>query len=201
VELCLLASYRWQTAIYTVDNTTDELHTELNKGREANAYLWYILQNYDRLPSTVAFLHPHRLGYPAAWHNDASNYDNVISLENLNIGFVQRNGYANLRCIWTPGCPEEIQPRRAPPERSNGTSAEHALAENWPHLFGSRVIPDTIATPCCAQFAVSRRQIQMRPLSEYKAYHDWLMKTTLGDDVSGRIFEYLWHIIFGQAPV
>ena len=92
----------WQHAIYTVDNTSLPLHTDANKGREANAYLSYILHNYDNLPLTVAFIHPHRDGYPAAWHTDAPNYDNVISLKTLNINFVQRNGYANLRCLHDP---------------------------------------------------------------------------------------------------
>jgi hypothetical protein len=184
-----------------VDNTSQPFHTDVNKGREANAYLYYILHNYDNLPSTVAFLHPHRLGYPAAWHNDASNYDNVNSLKNLNIDFIQRNGYANLRCIWEPGCPEEVQPFRAPPADSEEVSTENALADVWPEFFGLREIPKAIGTPCCAQFAVSREQIRARPLSDYKTYHDWLMRTPLSDDTSGRIFEYLWHIIFGQDPV
>lgn len=193
---------RWQHAIYTVDNTSHLLHTDANKGREANAYLSYILRNYESLPSIVAFVHPHRDGYPAAWHNDASNYDNVNSLKALNIDFVQRNGYANLRCIWIPGCPDEIHPLREPPKDvDDGESTEQAMASVWPLFFAPQAVPSIIGTPCCAQFAVSRDQIRNRPLLEYVRYHDWLVKTELSDDVSGRVFEYLWHIIFGQDPI
>ena len=116
---------RWQHAIYTVDNTSHLLHTDANKGREANAYLSYILRNYESLPSIVAFVHPHRDGYPAAWHNDASNYDNVNSLKALNIDFVQRNGYANLRCIWIP---RVLRVRTFLPRHTMMTVRDHTVA-------------------------------------------------------------------------
>lgn len=186
---------RWQHAIYTVDNTSHDLHTDANEDREANAYLSYILRNYESLPSIVAFVRSHRDGYPAAWHNDASNYDNVNSLRAL-------NGYANLRCIWIPGCPDEIHPHREHPKVVDDCeSTEQALASVWPLFFAPQAVPSIIGTPCCAQFAVSRDQIRKRPLPEYVRYHDWLMKIDLSDEVSGRVFEYLWHIIFGQDPI
>jgi hypothetical protein len=68
----------WQTAIYTTDTSTPHakspldpltnstLHTLRNKGREANTYLAYIVQNYANLPSTIAFIPPHEDGYPRA---------------------------------------------------------------------------------------------------------------------------------------
>ena len=173
--------------------------TELFQVRAEHLKLSYILRNYESLPSVVAFVHAHRDGYPAAWHNDAGNYDNVNSLRALNVDFVQRNGYANLRCIWTPGCPDEIHPlRETPKDVHNGESTEQAMASVWPLFFAPQAVPPIIGTPCCAQFAVSREQIRERLLLEYVRYHDWLMETELSDDVSGRVFEYLWHIIFGQ---
>jgi hypothetical protein len=36
---------------------------------------------------------------------------------------------------------------------------------------------------------------------EYLRMHKWLMNTKLDDQTSGRVFEYLWHIIFGQESV
>lgn len=189
----------WQHAIYTVDNQSAPLHTQINKGHEANPYLTYIVENYERLPSTIVFIHSHEKGWPKAWHTDNNNYDNAEALSRLNINFVQRNGYANLRCIADPGCPAEIQPFRDPPE--DHRTVEHVMPKAWEELFGNTRVPSIIATPCCGQFAVSREQVLKRQRDEYEAYLDWLRRTPLDDETSGRVFEYLWHIIFGRAPV
>jgi hypothetical protein len=187
--------HRWQNTVYSVDNDTWPLHTPKNKGREANVYLTYIADNYDKLPSTIAFVHPHEDGYPRAWHTDANGYSNVKSLSSLRIEFVQ--GYANLRCIGIPGCPDEIQPLREEPDRTT----EHAFADAWEHIFGNTDVPNVIATPCCAQFAVSRTQVHKRPREFYVGTLKWLHETPLDDDTSGRVLEYMWHIIFGRDPV
>lgn len=201
----------WQSAIYeieTKDSHDDSIFDPVknsttrrlrNKGMEANAYLAYIVQNYHDLPSTIAFVHPHKDGYPLAWHTDNAAHSNVLSLQALNIEFIQRNGYANLRCIHDPGCPHEVMPFRDPPE--DHRTIEAAMPTAWQDLFGNTNVPPILATPCCAQFAISSKQVRMRPLEEYQKYYKWLMETPLKDETSGRVFEYLWHIIFGQDPV
>ncbi|KAF9695533.1 hypothetical protein EKO04_006372 [Ascochyta lentis] len=201
----------WQSAIYDIDTetphnmstldplTNNTLRTLRNKGMEANAYLAYIVQNYNNLPSIIAFIHPHKDGYPTAWHTDNSQHSNAISLQTLNINFVQSNGYANLRCIHNPGCPHEVMPFRNPPE--DHRTIEAAMPDAWRELFNNTDVPQILATPCCAQFAVSSKQVQKRPLDAYKKYYTWLMETPLIDETSGRVFEYLWHILFGQDPV
>ncbi|CAA9965138.1 DUF3431 domain containing protein [Pyrenophora teres f. maculata] len=201
----------WQSAIYNIDTetphntstldplTNSTLRTLRNKGMEANAYLAYIVQNYHNLPSTIAFIHPHKDGYPLAWHTDNSEHSNVVSLQTLNINFIQSNGYANLRCVPDPGCPHEVMPFRDPPE--DHRTIEAAMPDAWRDLFNNNNVPHILATPCCAQFAVSSEQVQKRPLDEYKRYYTWLMETPLKDETSGRVFEYLWHILFGQDPV
>jgi hypothetical protein len=201
----------WQSAIYSIDIETSHNQSTLDplsnstirtlrkKGNEANAYLVYILQHYHNLPSTIAFLHPHKDGWPVAWHTDAEDHSNVISLQTLNINFVQRNGYVNLRCLGDPGCPQEVMPFRDPPEEHRTT--ELAMADAWRNSFNNSDVPQILATPCCAQFAVSSRQVRERSLDEYKAYYKWLIDTPLNDYISGRIFEYLWHVLFRQDPV
>jgi hypothetical protein len=201
----------WQAAIYNIDTetphntstldplTNSTLRTLRNKGREANAYLAYLVQNYNSLPSTIAFIHAHKDGYPTAWHTDNDYYSNVVSLQSLNIDFVQSNGYANLRCVGDPGCPHEVMPFRDPPEQHRTTEA--VMPGVWQDLFNNTDVPHILATPCCAQFAVSSKQVQKRSLDEYKKYYTWLMETPLDDATSGRAFEYLWHILFGQDPV
>ncbi|KAI9826350.1 MAG: hypothetical protein M1832_000267 [Thelocarpon impressellum] len=188
----------WQAAIYTVNNRSAALHTQANKGRESMAYLTYIIDNYPVFPSTVAFLHPARDGYPAAWHNDAPDYDNVWSLRQLRLDHVRRSGYVNLRCIWIPGCPDEIQPYRDPAEEHR--VSEHITVEAWRYLF-NETAPARIGQTCCGQFAVSREQILARPLADYRRFRAWVLATPASDAVSGRVMEYAWHVIFGKEAV
>ena len=142
-----------------MDDPTSILHPPVNKGREAMAYLTFLISHYDVLPDIIVFLHPHRDGYPAGWHTDADNYDNVKSIRSLRLDYVRQNGYANMRCIYEPGCPAEIQPFRNDPMRSY----ELAFAEAYIPMFGGDLstVPPVIATPCYAQFAVSATQVRM----------------------------------------
>jgi len=182
-----------------MDDPTWILHPPANKGREAMAYLTYIIAHYHDLPSVILFLHPHRKGLPQAWHNDAEDYDNVKSVRGLRLDYVRKHGYANLRCAEMPGCPDEIQPFRGDPDRI----FEVPFADAHVALFGGNhsTVPHTIAAACCAQFAVSKAQVLARPRSDYLRYRQWLLDTDLHDELSGRVFEYVWHIIFGKDPV
>ena len=191
--------HRWQHAIYSVENQSAPLHTTKNKGREGNVYLTYLVEHYDKLPATIAFDHPHREGFPKAWHTDAEDYSNVKALQSLNIDFVQKSGYANLRCVATPGCPDEIQPFR--PWDDQNRYPEHAYGQVWIDIFNNTDVPKIVGAACCAQFAVSRNQVLKRPKEDYVRFHQYLMETSIDDAVIGRVYEYMWHIIFGKDPV
>ena len=114
----------------------------------------------------------------------------------LNLDYVQMQKYVNLRCRTNVGCADPVQPFRDPPALDEDR-IEHHMAEAWLFMFGDIPVPEKISTPCCAQFAVSKQQILTRSKEEYERYLTWLVETPLSDDMSGRIFEYLWHIIFG----
>ena len=58
-----------------------------------------------------------------------------------------------------------------------------------------------VGVACCAQFALTRQKIRERPLSDYQRYRNWITETGLEDNVSGRVLEYSWHVIFGRGPV
>lgn len=58
-----------------------------------------------------------------------------------------------------------------------------------------------VGTPCYAQFAVSRDQVHKRFLEFYVNVLRWLHDTPLDDATTGRVFEYLRYIVFGQDPV
>ena len=199
----------WQSAIYYVnlpDNETSPsgLRTPFNKGKETTPYLTYIIDNYPDFPDVSVFIHAHRRGMPAAWHNDATGHDAVNMLRDLRLDTVLERGYVNLRCITEIGCPNEVQPFRDPPDPEK--HAEHAYAYVYAHFFNTSYsemkeqIP-VVATPCCAQFALSRAQILEKPKSEYERYRSFIEETHYDDDTSGRVMEYMWHIIFGRDAV
>ncbi|KAL4992018.1 hypothetical protein BDW68DRAFT_173648 [Aspergillus falconensis] len=221
----------WQRAIYTVNpsKTTlvddKRLKTPLNKGHESMAYLTYLIDNYDHLPSTIAFIHSHRSGFLTAWHVDAPLHDNVASLRSLRLDFVQRNGYVNLRCNLNPGCGETYKNKHNPhvteavwTEIFEGTSTpplNSSEANSRPSTTDDREtnplhvqaesrslpIPTQVAAACCAQFAVSRDQVLQRPREDYITIRQWVIDTDRSDASSGRVMEYLWHVIFGKQSV
>lgn len=175
------------------------MRTPKNKGREALPYLQYIVDHYNDLPAIILFLHPHRDGWPRAWHTDTMDYNNIDSVRALQHDFVQAEGFVSLRCQLSPGCPAEMQPFRKPAKPGN--TGEKHYAEAWKALFGNNNVPKEIGAPCCSQFAVSRDQVLQRPLSDYKRMYDWVLNNDLPDDVTSNIMEYSWHIIFGKDPI
>lgn len=208
----------WQRAIYTVNpsapsasasSSPNTLTTPLNKGHESMAYLTYLIDNYGSLPSTLAFLHSHAAGFLAAWHTDTPLHSNIAALNALRLPFVQANGYVNLRCNWNPGC--------LPAHRFN----RHVTPEVWQSVFGNastsvfsshggeavrnngsgHEVPEQVGAPCCAQFAVSRERVLQRPREDYEAFRRWVVQTGKSDAQSGRVMEFLWHVIFGMDPV
>lgn len=182
------------------------------------AYLTYIIDHYASLPSVMAFLHPHRQGFLRAWHTDSPLHDNVDSLRNLQLSFVRQNGFVNLRCNWNPGCVQDSLndhvDRTVWQELFNGTSTPpFDEAGQWtrPSVNATTPMPDFLkdvshlqgrtAATCCAQFAVSREQVRKRPIEDYIMFRDWLYGTAENDAKSGRVMEYLWHVIFGKDSV
>lgn len=180
------------------------------------AYLSYVIDHYDHLPSTIVFLHSHRSGFLLAWHVDAPLHDNVAAMRMLQLDFVQQNGYVNLRCNWNPGCKESHRYNRHVTDQVwhdifEGTSTPAlnvsegiSPATEWqldaPVQKYLRK-PDQIGAACCAQFAVSSDQVRRRPREDYVKIRQWVLDTELNDASSGRVLEFLWHVIFGMESV
>lgn len=174
------------------------------------AYLTYVIDHYDTLPSTIVFLHAHRDGFLLAWHNDAPLHDNVNAMRMLRTDFVEDNGYVNLRCNWNPGCKEAHRFNIHVTEQVwwdvfEGTSTPPLNAsspyeqESPMHKYMRK--PEQIGAACCAQFAVSRSQVLKRPREDYVKFRQWVIDTELNDAMSGRVMEFLWHVIFGMEAV
>jgi len=182
------------------------------------AYLTYIIDNYNSsIPQTVAFVHSHRNGFFKAWHIDTPLHDNVYAMRRLQLDYVKEKGYVNLRCNSNPGCKRARKP--------NG----HFAGNVWSEIMGNTSTPALLQEPsvpaaqpefstiedkerlevmtprlwtaCCAQFAVSREQIYKRPFEDYVKIRKWVIDTDRSDAKSGRVMEYLWHVIFGREAV
>ncbi|KAJ5586670.1 uncharacterized protein N7459_002435 [Penicillium hispanicum] len=188
----------WHANIYRADVPPGEanLTVPVNRGNEAMVYLTYLIDRYSTLPDVSVFMHHGRY----QWHNDNPLYDSVISIKDLQLPYVQKNGYVNLRCAWAIGCPSELEPARYLRERPDDHDHPTAMLypDSFKELFPGMKVPEVVGTPCCSQFAVSRKQAQKHKREEYIRLRQWLIDSKLDAGISGRIFEYSWHILFGQ---
>lgn len=179
------------TAIYVVDDPIALLHPPRNKGHEVMVYLTYIISHYDNLPDIAIFMHAHRW----AWHNNAiMDNDAASMIRYLSPEHVTRVGYMNMRCHWDPGCPDWLHP--AKPRGDMHKQEEGQLAATWSEIFPGEPMPAVLAQPCCAQFALSKARMLAVPRERYVQYRDWVLRTTLDDYMSGRMFEYTWQFLF-----
>lgn len=156
----------------------------------------YIIDHYDDLPNVAIFSHSKRY----QWHNDDPLYDGLSVLSRLNLSHVEAQGYTNLRCVWSLGCPSEIRPlteAEAPPPASDPESSSARAGSFYKaafqQIFPNDPVPEIVGAPCCAQFAVTAAKIRERPKADYERIRDWLLETPLNDNLSGRILEYMWH--------
>jgi hypothetical protein len=199
----------WKNAVYVVDTNGSAsptgLRTAINKGHEAMPYLTYIVDNYPNFPDVIAFVHAHRDGWPTAWHTDTKDHSAVLMLQTLRTDTVIKHGYVNLRCNLEVGCPAEVQPFR-----ENADEKQKAQDRTFLDVYGSlfnRTLQEmrqeiqVVASPCCAQFAVSAQQVLARPKSDYDRYLRYLEETEYDDYTIGRVLEYIWHMIFGRKPL
>ncbi|PKY08673.1 hypothetical protein P168DRAFT_247203 [Aspergillus campestris IBT 28561] len=185
----------WDKNLYVVDDKNAPLTVKQNKGRESMVYLTYIIDNYDNLPESILFIHSQRF----QWHNDDPYYDGVPMLQKFQVPYLQKQGYVNLRCAWVLGCPVEIHPLTD--THRNDVHAGEYFKTGFMELFPGEPVPQEVGVSCCAQFGATRWKILERPKSDYIRFRDWLATTTLPDELSGRIMEYSWHMIFGKEPI
>ena len=179
---------------YVADNISAPLHPPMNKGHEVMTYLSYIIDHYDRLPGIILFMHSH---HHAIHNSDVFDLDALQMIQHLQDDHVHRQGYFNMRCNWSPGCPEWLDPTV---EQETLSKQEQAvLAQSWRELFPTAALPARLGQACCAQFAVSRARILSIPRSRFVFYRDWLLKTPLSDYISGRIWEYSWQYVFARG--
>ncbi|KAK2868086.1 hypothetical protein FQN49_003172 [Arthroderma sp. PD_2] len=179
-------------AVYIVDNSTARNTVPENKGHEVMVYLTYIIDHYYTLSDVSIFMHAHLL----SWHNnDLLNSNSADMVKRLRSAKVIRDGYMNLRCHWEPGCPDHIHPITGGDDLSNIPEAA-VLGKSWQELFPNSQLPEVLSQTCCGQFAVSADRLRSIPRDTYLFYRDWLLESPLPDNLSGRVWEYVWQYIF-----
>ncbi|TVY39884.1 hypothetical protein LOCC1_G006110 [Lachnellula occidentalis] len=198
-----LQSSHWTPNIYTTDSPSSSasLSVPVNKGNEAMVYLTYIIDNYDSLPDVMFFHHDHA----QAWHQ---RFPSAYELAHLNPRSVLEHGYLSPRCL--PGCENVIQlsgdvapvhDLKGAPRDVQISSVLRAFGSEDDDVDGEWKLPEKIAAPCCAQFAVSRTAVLRRSVETWRALREWLVSTDLDSRSSGRVLEYTWHIWFGMEAV
>ena len=135
----------------------------------------------------ILFIHSQRY----QWHNDDPYYDGVPMLRNFQVPYLQKQGYVNMRCAWSLGCPAEIRPY-TDTHREDVHAGEY-FKTGFMELFPGVGVPHEVGVSCCAQFGVTRSKVHERPKSDYERFRTWLSETPLKDELSGRIMEYSWH--------
>ncbi|KAL4972499.1 hypothetical protein BDW66DRAFT_169528 [Aspergillus desertorum] len=196
---------KYHLCIYDVDGSdTDDddstLHTPSNRAHEAMAYLTFLIDNYDSLPSSGAvFVHGSRW----AWHNDAPDYDNAYLLTQLNVErALEPAGYHNLRCDWSVStCSADTPPQgslqvafqsKLDPWDARAAS-DAALPAALATIFGHNDPAETVMlsrheavrSQCCAQFVVSRERMWSHSRDEYVALRQWLLDGAEASSATG----------------
>mmetsp|Transcript_24345 Transcript_24345/g.55064 ORF Transcript_24345/g.55064 Transcript_24345/m.55064 type:complete len:218 (+) Transcript_24345:1-654(+) len=166
------------------------LHVPVNSGNEVSSYLLYVTEYYHTLPEFTLFLH----GHSEDWHQFYPvrfivEHLSLQPYENVNNWLVNDRNTSNvhmrtLQSLWKELFQEDLG--------------------DFPHSqTGSAVFHEK----CCAQFAVHRDRIRLRPLAFYKKLYDFVVNSAQGNDafaVDGYhtsmsyVMEFVWHYIFGE---
>jgi hypothetical protein len=143
-----------------------------NHGREATAFLKYIIERYYTLPPHVAFIH----GHESSWHQKGDRpLLNLIQDANLsNYNYIPLNNH------WvTQLHPPEVE----------------LLNKRWMEYMPID-LPNNYQCHVCSQFIVSRDAIQHTSKNRYIELYDMVMR---GDSLQDAvIMEHIWHWLFGQ---
>lgn len=175
------------------------------------AYLTYILQNYNDLPTHTIFTH----GHAHSWHQPEPL---AWKIRALDFSLLDTEGYINLRCGLKPGCDDGTILGSNHPEPRDHPKVRQMMPAWWelmyrpPHGrwdFGP--YPPELGQPCCAQFAVTRARILSRPREFYEAYRRPMerdvteYKALLGNLWNGYrmgiLYEHTWHVVFGKGAL
>jgi len=149
--------------------------TGINKGNEASSYLQFIIDNYNNLPNYTAFVHGHRTS-----HHIKGNTDDVIN------NLVFDKDYFNFA--------------DAPVYRlSDFPNSYYFFKDSVSELnniLNKNIDPDKIIYKTSGTFYVKRESILKHSKQVYERLLEFLYNHKLNSFHTGRIFEYIYHIMF-----
>ncbi|QSZ30052.1 hypothetical protein DSL72_004570 [Monilinia vaccinii-corymbosi] len=131
----------------------------------------------------------------AATSKDDYSWNIVSALNSLDLREVQRRKFLNLRVTWGNGCSTVLN-TTAGEKSPAGIPEQRSMQDAFRANFDIYDIPESLASPCCSQIVVVREVIQGVPRTQYTRHIEWILKTNLKDDISGRVWEHMWHYLF-----
>lgn len=169
--------------IYEKEKPNYEYNIPVNKGNEASTYLKYIIDHYDNLPDYTFFVHDTEY----AWHHTGSLIDRFeeakkqdmlyYNINNNILGDITTNEYYNHILKWYDIYIEPYIPHNKLPDK------------NWTQGYKGS-----------AQFLVHKSLITNLPKKFYEDLYNWIIKTDIPSSISGRFFEWSWHIFWDIYP-
>lgn len=203
----------WEVFRYIADDPFAERPLPRNAGKEAMAYLTFMVEQYHDLPDYIVFLH----GHERSWHQpEPIQY----KIKALNLAMVDKYGFVPFRCTLFGHC--EGPQRYAHPHSHSGHPYIVILKGiyNYTYRLGDpwyEPLPEEFAAACCAQFAVSKKQALTRPLEYWQRirapllrdmwteFPEWHVENeNSAHQFSYRVgasYEILWHWMFGMRPI
>ncbi len=159
---------------------TGDCDVNKNTGNECSSYLQYILNNYDNLPSKMAFIHGHK----DAWHQQHNMSDTLEKAKDSNLNFGTLNGTVIDDEAWQKAI---CTFKKEFPEFSSRKEWTDKI-----DMSGSSVKSD-----CCSQFVVDSDRVKRFPKEAWEALQREVLQA---DDRSSKCFhlERMWSPLFGE---
>jgi hypothetical protein len=147
-----------------------------NKGKEASAYLKFIIDRYESLPDHTAFIHGHETSY----HQKAGRG----ILELIKTANIEKYDFIHLNNVWRFIIRHSMMKEHEPfMQKFNINYPEFSIMN--PH----------------AQFIVSKQRILKNPKNMYIDMYDYLI-THINDETDAEVsFEYVWQYMFGETSM
>lgn len=170
---------------------------DINRGREASAFLKFIIEYYDKLPKKIAFIHGHETAYHQKYP------DGILkAIENANIdkyGYISLNN--ELQSIILSNSKFE---RNHPSDIYRIDDGPHLeMKKVWSKLYEKELgyeFSNTLRYQRSAQFIVSREKIRSHPKQFYEDLYNYVIDPANDDYTTSVVLEFSWHMIFGEKP-
>ena len=170
---------------------------DINRGREASAFLKYIINNYDNLPNKIAFIHGHETAYHQRYP-----YGILKAIENANI---DKYGYISLNNELQSIILQNNKFDRNHPKVIFGTDDVHHLEmkNRWSELYEKELnyeFPKALRYQRSAQFIVTKEKIRSHSKKFYQDLYNYVIDLKNDDYTTSVVLEFSWHMIFGETP-